>query len=74
MHSRCGEFIDIILNSCVEAKTLDNITAVVIGFPSCERLLDPSKNLHHDEPTEVQFDWEQLEKESEAQKLMQLFH
>ena len=32
VHARCGLAVDGVLNSCVNAKALDNITAVLIGF------------------------------------------
>ena len=38
MHEKSGLVIDQILNHCVEQKTLDNITAVMIGFKGFERI------------------------------------
>jgi protein phosphatase 2C family protein 2/3 len=37
-HERSGQMIDNLLNSCIERKTLDNVTAVLIGFQSLESL------------------------------------
>ena len=43
MHERCGASIDSILNGCIEQKTLDNVTAVIIGFKSYETVVDTVK-------------------------------
>jgi len=32
VHEKCGQSVDAVLNGCVNRKTLDNITAVIIGF------------------------------------------
>lgn len=40
MHEKSGLVIDQILNDCVEQKTLDNITAVMIGFKGFERICE----------------------------------
>ena len=40
MHERCGLSVDAILNGCVESKTLDNVTAVVIGFKNYEQIIE----------------------------------
>lgn len=39
VHERCGAAVDSILATCVENKTLDNITAIVISFNGFERML-----------------------------------
>ena len=38
-HERSGASIDELLISCVEQKTLDNITAVIIGFNGLDRIV-----------------------------------
>jgi len=44
MHERCGAAVDKILISCVEHKTLDNITAIVIGFNGFEKIINNRLN------------------------------
>ena len=39
IHEKCGQAIDKILHKCVWDKTLDNITAVIIGFENFEKAL-----------------------------------
>ncbi len=38
VHERCGAAVDNVLVTCVEQKTLDNITAVIIGFNGFEKM------------------------------------
>jgi len=51
------------LNACVENRTLDNITAVLIGFKGLEKMIELKKKFS--ECTELQLDWDKLEKEVE---------
>ena len=44
VHARCGLGVDGVLNGCVNSKTLDNITAVLIGFQSFEKLIEKSRS------------------------------
>ena len=44
VHARCGQSVDKVLNTSVEEKTLDNITAVVIGFQSFENIIDKARS------------------------------
>ena len=44
VHARCGLSIDTALNECVEQKTLDNITCVIIGFQSFENMIDKARS------------------------------
>ena len=44
VHARCGQSVDKVLNTSVEEKTLDNITAVVIGFQSFENMIDKARS------------------------------
>jgi serine/threonine protein phosphatase PrpC len=37
VHARCGSSVDSVLHDCVNKKTLDNITTVIIGFSNYER-------------------------------------
>lgn len=64
MHERSGAAIDSVLNTCVDFKTLDNITAVLIGFRGIEHLASGKRPLSSHEPTELNMDWEKLEKEA----------
>lgn len=43
VHQRCGSSIDMLLHECVNEKTLDNITAVIIGFQSYETHVEKSR-------------------------------
>ena len=43
MHARCGAAVDASLNECVNQKTLDNITSVIIGFNNFEKLIDRAR-------------------------------
>lgn len=43
MHARCGTSVDAVLNECVNQKTLDNITCVIIGFNNFEKLIDRAR-------------------------------
>lgn len=54
--------IDNVLNQCIEHKTLDNVTAVIIGFQSLETMCD--KKIFA-EPNEIQLNWDSLQKEAE---------
>lgn len=56
-HERSGQMIDNVLNSCIEHKTLDNVTAVLIGFQSLESM---GKTTVNAEPTKLIFDWVKL--------------
>ena len=38
LHERCGAAVDKVLVNCVEKKTLENITAVIIRFNGFERM------------------------------------
>lgn len=40
LHSRAGDAIDRTLHCCINNKTLDNVTAVMIGFKNLEELVD----------------------------------
>jgi protein phosphatase PTC2/3 len=40
LHSKAGDGIDRLLHGCVEEKTLDNVTAVLIGFKHLEELIE----------------------------------
>ena len=44
VHARCGLSIDTTLNECVDQKTLDNITCVIIGFQSFENMIDKARS------------------------------
>jgi len=43
MHARCGAAVDATLNECVNQKTLDNITCVVIGFNNFDKLIERAR-------------------------------
>lgn len=43
VHERSGNMVDTILTSCVENKTLDNITAVLIGFKGLEKIIETKR-------------------------------
>lgn len=43
MHARCGQAVDGVLNECVNSKTLDNITCVLIGFNNFEKLIERAR-------------------------------
>lgn len=43
LHARCGASVDGVLNECVNQKTLDNITSVIIGFNSFEKLIERAR-------------------------------
>jgi protein phosphatase 2C family protein 2/3 len=43
VHQRCGSAIDMVLHECVNEKTLDNITAVIIGFSNLETQVDKAR-------------------------------
>ena len=43
VHQRCGSAIDMVLHECVNEKTLDNITAVIIGFSNFEAHVDKAR-------------------------------
>lgn len=43
MHARCGAAVDGSLNECVNQKTLDNITCVIIGFNNFEKLIERAR-------------------------------
>lgn len=53
---RSGAIIDSVLNSCVEFKTLDNITAVMIGFRGLGKIVESKRPSVH--ATEIEFDWD----------------
>jgi hypothetical protein len=56
VHERSGAIIDSVLNSCVESKTLDNITSVLIGFRGLGKIVE---NKRVSMPaTEIEFDWD----------------
>lgn len=68
MHARCGAAVDSALNECVNQKTLDNITTVVIGFNNFEKMIDKARttggrnDLIRDSTVvadEVELEWEQ---------------
>jgi hypothetical protein len=40
LHEKSGLIIDGVLNACVDNRTLDNITAVLIGFKGIERIME----------------------------------
>ena len=44
VHARSGLAVDTVLNESVEQKTLDNITAVIIGFQSFENMIDRARS------------------------------
>jgi len=50
-----------VLNLCVENKTLDNITAVLIGFKGLEKIIESKKALG--QLTETFLDWTKTEKD-----------
>ena len=82
VHARCGLAVDGVLNGCVELKTLDNITAVLIGFQSFEKVIEKSRStgirvdnqwLNSDDVETIYFDWNQEKlamQESEHQTVM----
>lgn len=43
VHQRCGSAIDMMLHECVNEKTLDNITSVIIGFQNYETHVDKAR-------------------------------
>jgi uncharacterized NAD(P)/FAD-binding protein YdhS len=43
VHFRCGAAVDASLNDCVNHKTLDNITCVVIGFNNFEKVIERAR-------------------------------
>ena len=43
MHARCGASVDAALNECVNQKTLDNITCVIIGFNNFEKMIEKAR-------------------------------
>lgn len=43
VHQRCGSAIDMLLHECVNEKTLDNITAVIIGFGNFESHVEKAR-------------------------------
>lgn len=43
MHARCGAAVDGCLNECVNQKTLDNITCVIVGFNNFEKLIERAR-------------------------------
>ena len=43
VHQRCGSATDMVLHECVNEKTLDNITAVIIGFSKLETQVDKAR-------------------------------
>ena len=83
VHARCGLGVDGVLNGCVNSKTLDNITAVLIGFQSFEKLIEKSRStgVRNDalkprmpDCETVDFDWDLEEsqiQESESHRVMQ---
>jgi len=65
MHERCGAAVDRILNSCVEHKTLDNITAVIIGLNGFEKMAKNRLNYYVNlKISEAKFDWDLLDTEA----------
>ncbi len=56
--------IDNVLNQCIEHKTLDNVTAVIIGFQALEALCETFIQI---EPTELLFDWDKISKEADEE-------
>ena len=66
VHDRCGAAVDKILVTCVEAKTLDNITAVIIGFNGFEKMTNIKGYQLNPKITEVKFDWDVLEVEAQS--------
>lgn len=68
LHSRCGASVDGVLNECVNQKTLDNITSVIIGFNCFEKIIERARTTgaRNDKIREsmlvaetVELDWEQ---------------
>jgi hypothetical protein len=55
-----------VLNACVENRTLDNITAVLIGFKGIEKIMEQKRKVC--DCLEVQLDWDKLEKEVEDEQ------
>jgi len=82
MHARCGAAVDQALNECVNQKTLDNITCVVIGFNNFEKMIDKARttggrnDLIRDSSVvadEVELEWEkemQAIEESDSNKVI----
>ena len=76
MHARCGSAVDASLNECVNQKTLDNITCVIIGFNNFEKLIERARTTggRNDKireanavAEEVQLDWDfELDRIDEA--------
>lgn len=66
MHEKSGHAIDALLNQCVNFKTLDNITAVLVGFKGIERMAQGKRPVSSPQylPTELNMDWDKLEKEA----------
>lgn len=70
VHERCGASVDKVLIQCVEQKTLDNITAVIIGFSGFEKMVSNRLNYYlNPKIPEVKFDWEALEIEAQNTEL-----
>ena len=66
LHSKAGDSIDRILHGCVEEKTLDNVTAVMIGFKNLEELCEKGyRPPHQEEIPESLMEHENVEDEQE---------
>jgi hypothetical protein len=54
VHGCCGAGVDLTLKACAAKRTLDNITAVIVGFEHFETALKKSNepiNIQGDQPT-----------------------
>lgn len=83
VHARCGQAVDMVLNQTVNEKTLDNITAVIIGFQSFEKMIEKARSTGvrktalrplAGDPEDFELDWEKEMNEvdeSDSTKVMQ---
>jgi serine/threonine protein phosphatase PrpC len=86
VHQRCGSAIDMLLHECVNEKTLDNITSVIIGFQNYETQVEKARSSQNNGPLlgftknkleaieEVELQWDEeisAVEDSESHRLMQ---
>lgn len=71
IHARCGSSVDACLNECVNQKTLDNITCVIVGFANYEKLIERARTTggKNDKIRDTQTDVEEVELDWEAEML-----
>ena len=58
-HQISGNAIDTLMFNCVESRTLDNITGVLIGFEGFQRMCESI--LRREAPTQTELNWDKLE-------------